>query len=146
MLPLRWGSSPCSGSCVGYSSSGCFCRCGNLFHHRPHFHFFLLFLSRGCIFFCTFSLPRSLSFLATAFRPALGLVVASLVAIVAFYLVLVSVLVLAFAIARVHGQGFILRFGALVLNLASLGFINHELLEYFCCEDFGAEAHAHTDG
>src|SRR6266850_6999784 len=132
MLRSCWGSSHCGGSCVGCSSSGCFCRHGNLFHRCPRFRFFLLFLGQGCVFFCAFSLPRSLSFLATAFRPALGLVVAGLVAIVAFYLALVSALVLAFATAGVCGQGFILHFSALVLNLASLRFINHELLEYFC--------------
>src|SRR6266850_7804324 len=130
MLCSCWGSSHCGSSCIGYSSSGCFCRHGNLFHHRPRFHFFLLFLSQGCIFFCAFSPPQSLSFLATAFCPALGLVVAGLVAIVAFYLALVSAPVLAFATAGVHGQGFISHFSALVLNLVPLGFINHELLEY----------------
>ena len=71
---------------------------------------------------------------------------AGLVAIVAFYLALVSAPVLAFATAGVRGQGFISHFGALVLNLVPLGFINHELLEYFCCEDFGAEARARADG
>ena len=146
MLCSHWGSSHCGGSCVGYSSSGCFCRRGNLFHRCPHFRLFLLFLGQGCIFFCDFSPPRSLSFLATAFRPALGLVVAGLVAIVAFYLVLVSAPVLAFATAGVRSQGFILRFSVLILNLASLGFVNHELLKYFCCKDFGAEAHACADG
>src|SRR6267142_728126 len=144
MLHSCWGLSCCSSSCIGCSGPRCFGRHGNLFHRHPHFHFFLLFLSQGCIFFCAFALPWSLTFLATTFRPALRLVVASLVAIVAFYLVLVSVPVLAFAIARVHGQGFILRFGALVLNLASLGFVNHELLKYFNCEDFGAEMCTHA--
>src|SRR6266850_3540798 len=135
MLRSRWG-----GSCVGYSGSGCFCRRGNLFHRRPRFHLFLLFLGWGCIFFCAFSPPWSLSFLAAAFHPALGLVMAGLVAIVTFDLALVSALVLTLAIAGVRGQGFILRFGAVILNLAALRLIDHELLEYFCCEDLGSKA------
>src|SRR6266850_713263 len=146
MLRSRWGSSCYGGSCVGYSGSGCFCRRGNLFHRCPHFRLFLLFLGQGCIFFCDFSPPRSLSFLAAAFHPALGLVMAGLVAIVTFDLALVSVPVLTLAIAGVRGQGFILCFGAVVLNLAALGLIDHELLEYFCCEDLGSKACACADG
>jgi len=82
----------------------------------------------------------SLPFLAATFRPALRLVMASLVAIVAFDLALVFALVLAFAIARVHSQGFILRFGVVVLNLAVLRFVNHKLLKYLCCEDLASKA------
>src|SRR6267142_2013320 len=146
MLCSCWGSSRCGGSCVGYSGSGCFSRCGNLFHRCPCFCLFLLFLGRGCIFFCDFSPPWSLSFLAAAFRPALGLVMASLVAIVTFDLALVSAPVLTLAIAGVRGQGFILHFGAVVLNLAALRLVDHELLEYFCCEDLGSKACACADG
>src|SRR6266850_2904933 len=146
MLCSCWGSSHCGSSCIGYSSSGCFCRHGNLFHRRPRFRLFLLFLGWGCIFFCDFSLPRSLSFLAAAFRPALGLVMAGLVAIVTFDLALVSAPVLTLAIAGVCGQGFISRFGTVVLNLVALGLVDHELLEYFCCEDLGSKACACTDG
>src|SRR6266850_926341 len=146
MLRSCWGSSHCGGSCVGCSSSGCFCRCGNLFHRCPRFRLFLLFLGQGCIFFCAFSLPRSLSFLAATFCPALGLVMAGLVAIVTFDLALVSALVLTLAIAGVRGQGFILHFSAVVLNLAALRLIDHELLEYFCCEDLGSKACTCADG
>ena len=104
LLCLRWGLPCCGGSCIGCSGSGCFCRCGDLFHCCPCFRFFFLFFSWGCIFFCSFAPPWSLSFLAATFHPALGLVMASLVAIVTFDLVLVSVPVLAIAIAGVRGQ------------------------------------------
>src|SRR6267142_2060106 len=146
MLRSRWGSSRCGGSCIGYSGSGCFCRRGNLFHRHPRLRLFLLFLGQGCIFFCAFSPPRALSFLATTFRPALGLVMASLVAIVTFDLALVPAPVLTLAIAGVCSQGFILCFGVVVLNLAALGLINYKLLKYLCCEDLASKACACAEG
>src|SRR6266850_2095025 len=146
MLRLRWGSSCCSGSCVGYSGSGCFCGCRDLFHHHPGFHFFSLFFSWGCIVLCSFAPPGSLPFLAAAFCPALRLVMASLVAIVTFDLALVSALVLTLAIAGVRSQGFILHFGTVIPNLAALRLVDYELLEYFCCEDLASKACACADG
>ena len=98
---------------------------------------FLLLCSRGSILLHIPALPWSLAFFSAAFRPAVGLVMAFLLAVEALDVALVFVFVgLPAGVSCASCQCIILgldSFG-LIPNFAAFGFIDDESFKNVCCD------------